>query len=285
MDTENSTAFDNITDIELLRSYLRDTTQSLHSAAQMGISLAQQNQTLQTRLSQLTQDHEDLRQRLTLIEHDRKWLQQQSLRVDQLRVTLNELQVKHERAERRMASDQRVSNVQSALDVLREDFELLANNVEEDRRLKKKDSDSASVSKSVSANEAAINHLGAQFAQLSEKVDLDDVKNKDFSTETQKALAKIGQRFERLEAVQKEAQNNIHKVADNQDEIKQSLESVIAEYNTMLNEHEQAIRILGDSQSVLECQVPMGRLGYTLQDPLAHAATRPRNTGRGNRAT
>ncbi|KAJ1723667.1 hypothetical protein LPJ53_001999 [Coemansia erecta] len=285
MDTEHGTAFDTITDIEVLRSYLRDTTQSLHSAAQMGISLAQQNQALQTRLSELTQDHQDLRQRLALIEHDRKWLQQQSLRVDQIRATLNELQTKHERTERRMASDQRVNSVQSALDVLREDFDLLARNVEEERRSRRKDSDLAAVSKSVNANKAAINHLRAQIGELSEIVDMGDAKSRAFSTETQRALAEIGQRFGGLEEVQQEAQRNIHEVAEHQGKIEQSLESVIVEYNTMLNEHEQAIRILGDSQSVLESQLPMGRPGYTLQDTLAHASTRPRNTGRGNRAT
>ncbi|KAJ2780884.1 hypothetical protein GGI15_003387 [Coemansia interrupta] len=285
MDTEHSTAFDTITDIEVLRSYLRDTTQSLHSAAQMGISLAQQNQALQTRLSELTQDHQDLHQRLTLIEHDRKWLQQQSLRVDQLRVTLNELQSKHERAERRMASDQRVSSVQSALDVLREDFDLLARTVEEERRSRRKDSDMASVTKSVSTNKAAINHLRAQIGELSEIVDMGEAKNKANSTETQRALAEIGQRFGRLEGDQQEAQRNIHDVAEHQGKIEQSLESVIVEYNTMLNEHEQAIRILGESQSVLESQLPAGRLGYTLQDTLARASSRPRNTGRGGRAT
>ncbi|KAJ2833124.1 hypothetical protein FBU31_001964 [Coemansia sp. 'formosensis'] len=67
-------------------------------------------------------------------------------------------------------------------------------------------------------------------------------------------------------------------VASHQRELQNSLQNVIQEYNTMLNEHEQAIRILGDSHAVLESQVALPQshssCAYDLHTPVSVRSSR-----------
>ncbi|KAJ1803937.1 hypothetical protein LPJ75_005734, partial [Coemansia sp. RSA 2598] len=246
---------DAITDINVLRSYLRDTTESLHSAAQMGLDLAQQNQALQQRLDEMALDQEELKQRLLMVERDRQWFQQQSLRVDQMRAALGELQVRTEKNSRRMASEQRVATLEKTLERLRDDMEGLARNMEETGGFNRPAVGLKTVANTVRELSVAVADLQQAMEQVADRVDQNDVRARGTADEVSRQLVGLRKRVDGLQDVGQEAQAAAMAVASRQDDLEASLKSVIHEYNDMLNEHEQTLRILGDAQSVLESQV------------------------------
>ncbi|KAJ1932401.1 hypothetical protein FBU59_006382, partial [Linderina macrospora] len=118
MDELAPTDFDAIDDIHELRAILRDTTAQLQTAAQMGLSLATQNHSLQQRLESFEHEKDELHQRLTLVERDRRRMQDQSLLVDQLRETLADLQSRYSgrRQQQRVSVDVRIDRVEQSID-------------------------------------------------------------------------------------------------------------------------------------------------------------------------
>ncbi|KAJ2639518.1 hypothetical protein GGF40_000760 [Coemansia sp. RSA 1286] len=257
---------DTISDIEVLRSYLRDTTDSLHSAAQMGLGLAQQNQVLQQRLDEMADSQEELKQRLLMIERDRQWFQQQSIRIDQMRANLVDLQTKSEKVSRRMVSDQRVSTLEKTLDRFREDMEALARNVEEtngtDKQVGLK-----TVYHTVREVVDSVKDVRGTVEQVNERAEQNDIRVRGMVEDLGKQVVGLRKRVDGLENQGREAQEVVETVVARQDDMEASLKSVIHEYNEMLNEHEQALRILGDAQSVLESQVAARQPPvYTLQE-------------------
>ncbi|KAJ1878498.1 hypothetical protein LPJ57_003374 [Coemansia sp. RSA 486] len=276
-------AIDAISDIEVLRSYLRDTTDSLHSAAQMGLGLAQQNQELQQRLDEMADSQEELKQRLLMVERDRQWFQQQSIRIDQMRANLVDLQTKSEKASRRMVSDQRVSTLEKTLDRLREDMEVLARNVEEtngtDKQVGLK-----TVYHTVREVVDSVKDVRQTVEQVNERVEQNDIRVRGMVEDLGKQVMGLRKRVDGLENQGREAQEVVETVVARQDDMEASLKSVIHEYNEMLNEHEQTLRILGDAQSVLESQVAARQPPvYTLQEQQRRRispSSKSRNSGR-----
>ncbi|KAJ2704177.1 hypothetical protein FB645_003481 [Coemansia sp. IMI 203386] len=266
MDTDTAVSIDTVSDIEVLRSYLRDTTDSLHSAAQMGLGLAQQNQVLQQRLDEMADGQEELKQRLLMVERDRQWFQQQSIRIDQMRASLVDLQTKSEKASRRMVSDQRVSTLEKTLDRFREDMEALARNVEEtsgtDKQVGLK-----TVYHTMREVVDSVKDLRQTVEQVNERAEQNDIRVRGMVEDLGKQVVGLRKRVDGLENQGREAQEVVETVVARQHDMEASLKSVIHEYNEMLNEHEQTLRILGDAQSVLESQVAARQPPvYTLQE-------------------
>ncbi|KAJ2720371.1 hypothetical protein GGI07_004636 [Coemansia sp. Benny D115] len=259
MDTHHiATDIDSITDIEVLRAFLRDSTQSLQAAAQAGLSLAKQNQELQQHLSELAQEQADLHQRLLLVERDRRWMQQQSLRVDQVRAGLSDLAAQTQLQGRRMVPEQRVDDMQGQLDKLRDEMDFVARIAEEYEKHPSSKRPGAETSALQRGLTEARDELGAVCARVA---DLDkwaqgvERQTRSQQVEWRSLVADVERRVAFLERSRFETGELIEGMAGRQNELERSLGSVIAEYNAMLGEQEQAIRILGDNHAVLESQI------------------------------
>ncbi|KAJ2441425.1 hypothetical protein GGF42_007294 [Coemansia sp. RSA 2424] len=231
----------------------------------MGIDLATQNQALTTKLSELSQEQETLRQRLDLVERDRRWMQDQSLRVDQVRASLNELLAKNEgNRSRYAATELRIDGLTTAVAKLRD-------NVDEQTRAL----DSVA---SVLDAQSAISSQGLRLTEVDESVTKNESRRRTQATETMRVLSELSGRVSSSEALQRETQAQMDWVSSHQRELQESLQSVVREYNTMLNEHEQAIRILGDSHAVLESQVCLSQQSSSA---VIHTPMSIRNKGSG----
>ncbi|KAJ1645478.1 hypothetical protein LPJ64_002947 [Coemansia asiatica] len=282
MDTENTVSINTITDVNILRSYLRDTTESLHSAAQMGLDLAQQNQALQQRLDNMARSQEELEQRLLLVERDRQWFQQQSLRIDQISANLADLQTRSEKTSRRMASEQHVAVVEKSVERLREDMEGLARSLEESGGTNRQSVGLKTVFNTVRELADTLGDLRQAVEQMSERVEQNDVRTRSMAEDLGKQVVGLRKRVDGLQDMGQEAQLAVDSVALRQGDLEASLKSVIHEYNDMLNEHEQTLRILGEAQSVLESQVAQRQPPvYSLNRVISPSASRnhmPRST-------
>ncbi|KAI8319675.1 hypothetical protein GQ54DRAFT_329531 [Martensiomyces pterosporus] len=245
---------DDIDDIELLRTYLRDTTQQLQTAAQMGLGLAQQNQTLRERLDAVAQEQEDLHQRLSLMERDRRWMQDQSLRVDQVRESLNELALRVDGGRsRRLSVDQQMDALHAMVEKMREDVDAVVVALEESR-MRKWAGEVSALQRALAEVKDNIAALGSRNIELSDKADSAEMRHRAQHAEISRALSDLSARMDVSVNEQNETRAQIDWAAARQGDMEQSLKSVISEYNAMLNEHEQTIRILGESQAVLESQ-------------------------------
>ncbi|KAJ2853686.1 hypothetical protein GGI22_004772 [Coemansia erecta] len=112
--------------------------------------------------------------------------------------------------------------------------------------------------------------LDARLVEMQSQVSVFDGRHRSQTTELSRTLGETMRQVQEIAELRNEAQEQIDSVASNQRNIEQSLQSVIHEYNAMLNDHEQAIRLLGESQSMLEAQSAVG--GARLP---ARNATRP----------
>ncbi|KAJ1893095.1 hypothetical protein LPJ81_005431 [Coemansia sp. IMI 209127] len=225
----------------------------------MGLELAHQNAALQERLQSLEADQSDMHQRMGLIERDRRWMQEQSLRVDQIRATLNELVTKADGTRsRRESSDQRVDHLDYIVEKLKEDVESLAQTVDSSVSMRKWTAESGATHRAIDDVSDKVAMLDARLVEMEGQVSVFDGRHRSQTTELSRTLGETMRQVQEIAELRNEAQVQIDSVASNQRNIEQSLQSVIYEYNAMLNDHEQAIRLLGESQSMLEVQSAVG---------------------------
>ncbi|KAJ1893417.1 hypothetical protein LPJ66_005773 [Kickxella alabastrina] len=222
----------------------------------MGLDLAHQNQTLHTQVQDLQQDHKDLQQRISLIERDRRWMQQQSLRVDQVKAALHELQTRSERGGARWASEQKVDTLEGSVERLREDMEMLVRQIEDLGVSRGAKGELGVLARRVGALEDVAEHLGFRVSEVSEERELGENRLRAAVADTGRHMGEVRNEMQALGAAHEDTVMQTEAIAQRQGDIEQSLRSIIVEYNSMLNEHEQAIRILGDSQAVIESQLP-----------------------------
>ncbi|KAJ2658329.1 hypothetical protein IWW48_004095 [Coemansia sp. RSA 1200] len=246
---------DSIVDVEVLRSYLHETTMRLQAAAQMGLELAQQNGKLCERLQALEEGQSEMRQWMGLVERDRRWMQEQSLCIDQVRASIAELTAKAEGYKsHREASGLRVERLDRAVEKMKEDIESLAQAADTAVSRRKWAADTAATHRSLNGVADKVAMLDARLAEMQTLVDAADGRHRSQTTEFSRAIGAAMQQMQEIGEERDEAQLQIDSVASNQREIERSLQSVIHEYNSMLNNHEQAIRALGERQAVLETQ-------------------------------
>ncbi|KAJ2752420.1 hypothetical protein GGI19_003846 [Coemansia pectinata] len=279
MDDSYISNIDSIDSVDDLRVQLRDTTTRLQSAARIGIDLATQNQALTTKLNDLAQEQEDLRRRLDLVERDRRWMQDQSLRVDQVRASLNDLLAKADgNRNRQVATDSRIDGLGAAVAKLRDEVDEQAHALDSVASVRKWAGEFSAIQRALADAQSAISSQGERLSELSESVTKCEFRRRTHATETSRVLSDLDCRASSSEASQREFQAQMDWVASHQRELQDSLQSVIQEYNTMLNEHEQAIRILGDTHAILESQVALPQTpssrAYDLHTPVSLRSSR-----------
>ncbi|KAJ2215958.1 hypothetical protein IW140_002473 [Coemansia sp. RSA 1813] len=246
---------DSIADVEVLRAYLHETTRRLQTAAQMGLELAQQNVALQERLHSLEAGQSDMQQRMALMERDRRWMQEQSLRVDQVRASLSELTAKTDGSRsRRESSDQKVDRLDYIVEKLKEDVDSLRQAMDSSVTVRKWTAETTTTQRAINDVFDKVAMLDARLTEMQDQVVVSDGRHRSHTAELSRTIGDAIRQVQGIAEERSEAQAQIDSVASNQREIERSLQSVIHEYNAMLNDHEQAIRSLGESQSVLEAQ-------------------------------
>ncbi|KAJ2356405.1 hypothetical protein IWW50_004642 [Coemansia erecta] len=234
-------------DSDTLRLRLHETTAQLQAAAHMGLELAQHNQSLTRRVTLMEGEHDELRQRLAVCERDRRWMHEQSLRVDQVRASVGELvgQAENARA-RRVAGEQRVREVDSAVKAVREDLDALVLAMQEMAGPHRWSKDVASVQKSIAEIGDRMDVLGARVGEMQERVDAAEGRQRSQTADFARQLANMDKRVAQNECVQAEAQAQAEWLAQQHHTLGASLESLSSEYRAMFNDHEQTIRMLGD---------------------------------------
>ncbi|KAJ2439279.1 hypothetical protein GGF42_008007, partial [Coemansia sp. RSA 2424] len=126
--------------------------------------------------------------------------------------------------------------------------------------------------------QSAISSQGLRLTEVDESVTKNESRRRTQATETMRVLSELSGHVSSSEALQRETQAQMDWVSSHQRELQESLQSVVREYNTMLNEHEQAIRILGDSHAVLESQVCLSQQSSSA---VIHTPMSIRNKGSG----
>ncbi|KAJ2490325.1 hypothetical protein GGI11_009211, partial [Coemansia sp. RSA 2049] len=116
--------------------------------------------------------------------------------------------------------------------------------------------------------------LDARLAEMQALVDAADGRHRSQTTELSRAIGAAMQQMQDIGEERDEAQLQIDSVASNQREIERSLQSVIHEYNSMLNDHEQAIRTLGERQAVMETQAAAAAAAVGDGEKQRHASRR-----------
>ncbi|KAJ1820102.1 hypothetical protein LPJ60_003391 [Coemansia sp. RSA 2675] len=266
---------DSIDSVDELRAQLRDTTARLQSAARIGIDLATQNQALTSMLDDLAREQEDLRRRLDLVERDRRWMQDQSLRVDQVRASLDDLLAKADsNRSRHIATDSRIDGLGAIVTKLRDEVDEQAHALDSVSSVRKWAGEISAIQRALADAQGAISSQGLRLSELSDSVTKCESRRRSHAAETSRVLAELTSHSSSSDALQREFQAQVDWVASHQRELQDSLQSVIHEYNTMLNEHEQAIRILGESHAVLESQVAHSSQPYDLHTPVSLRSSR-----------
>ncbi|KAI9500336.1 hypothetical protein BX070DRAFT_237729 [Coemansia spiralis] len=250
---DNNESINSITDIEVLRGYLHETTQRLQTAAQMGLELAQQNSALQSRLGAIEQTQDDMRQRLALVERDRRWMQDQSLRVDQIKASLNDIILKAN-GSRSHRCDQQIDRLDYAIEKLKDDINAVAQTLESVVSTRKWTTEMSAARKSLAELTDKVATLEVRLKEVQEQANTTETRHRSHHAELTRCLNENTQNIQTISEERSEAQAHINSVASHQRDIEQSLQSVIHEYNAMLNEHEQAIRVLSESHALLEAQ-------------------------------
>ncbi|KAJ2733101.1 hypothetical protein IW152_003337 [Coemansia sp. BCRC 34962] len=269
------THIDSIDSVDELRAQLRDTTARLQSAARIGIDLATQNQALTSKLDDLAHEQEDLRRRLDLVERDRRWMQEQSLRVDQVRASLDDLLARADsNRSRHIATDSRIDGLGAAVTKLRDEVGEQAHVLDSVSSVRKWAGEISAIQRALADAQGAISSQGLRLSELEESVAKCESRRRTHAAETSRVLADLASHASSSETQQREFQTQVDWVASHQRELQASLHSVIHEYNTMLNEHEQAIRVLGESHAVLESQVAHSSQPYDLHTPVSLRSSR-----------
>ncbi|KAJ2450068.1 hypothetical protein EV183_004525 [Coemansia sp. RSA 2336] len=239
--------FDSYEDTNALKHHLAETTTQLEAAAHMGLELVQQNHTLQQRLDLLQAAYEDVHERLNMMERDRRWMHEQSLRVDQTRASINELVVQVDGSRGRQQSvEAKCQNMESLLSKLKEDYDVVVQNMEQYAGVKR------SLAQ-VSALQKVTDDAREQMSEVSSRLDRVEAEGQDRQTRLYGQMAEISRRLGEVERQmsrqlqgQQEAQEQAHMLASKQAELEQSFKALAADCTSMLNEHEQAIRLLSE---------------------------------------
>ncbi|KAJ2393110.1 hypothetical protein H4S02_000403 [Coemansia sp. RSA 2611] len=229
---------------DTLRQQLHQTTAQLEAAAHMGLELAQHNDALQHRLSQIESSHEDLVLRLRVMERDQRWMHEQSLRVDQMRGSLNELStlVDQERS-RRLAGEQRLGQVDGAVARVREDVDALAQAVESGAP-RKWTVEATAIQRVLGELRGSVDALDARQSELDERVGRAETRARGQLAESRRHQSAADRRVALIEEAHGEAQAQAAWLAAQHDGLAQQLAQLSTAYAATLDDHEQSIRSL-----------------------------------------
>ncbi|PIA15725.1 hypothetical protein COEREDRAFT_81844 [Coemansia reversa NRRL 1564] len=255
MDSNTSQSFDDTEDTDTLRLQLHDATTQLQAAAHMGLELVEQNQEMRQRLANMEEMHEDLKQRLGLVERDRRWMQDHFLRVDQLRASVNELVHQADSARtRRAVNDQRLGSLDYAVDKLREDLDSLVQTVDRNTLPRRLVSEMATAHRSLNDMKDNAASQDARINELYERTGCLETRQRSQHAEVMRYNTEVDGRILQMEGLQDEAQGQSRLLESELKELEHSLRTIVSEYCSMLHDHEQTIRVLGDAQASLESQ-------------------------------
>ncbi|KAJ2560011.1 hypothetical protein EV175_000012 [Coemansia sp. RSA 1933] len=199
----------------------------------------------------MEEEQNDMQQRIAVIERERRWMQEQSLRVDQMRVSVNDLVARTDGSRsRRESSDQKIGQLDYAVEKLKEDMEALAQMAESCVPARKWTAETNIMRRALGDVTDRVAVLDGRVAEMQGQVTATDGRHRSQATELARSIGETMRQAQEIAELRNEAQLQIDTVASNQRSIEQSLQSVIHEYNAMLNDHEQAIRALGENQSM-----------------------------------
>ncbi|KAJ2081051.1 hypothetical protein H4R24_002622 [Coemansia sp. RSA 988] len=253
MDSNHSQQLDSTEDTDTLRSQLHEATTQLKAAAHMGLELVEQNQEMRQRLVNMEELHDDLRQRLGLVERDRRWMQDHFLRVDQLRASVNDLVAQADSARNRRASDdQRLRSLDYAVEKLREDFDSLVQTVDRNILPRRLATEMAAVHRALNDMKDNAASQDVRINELSERTDCLENRQQTQHAELVRHNTEVGGRLLQVEGLQDETREQSAVLESELRKLEQSFRAIVTDYCSMLHDHEQRIRILGDSQASLE---------------------------------
>ncbi|KAJ2609568.1 hypothetical protein H4S08_003989 [Coemansia sp. RSA 1365] len=255
MDSNTSQCFDETEDADTLRLQLHEATTQLQAAAHMGLELVEQNQEMRQRLANMEEMHEDLKQRLGLVERDRRWMQDHFLRVDQLRASVNELVLQADSSRtRRATNDQRLGSLDYAVDKLREDLDSLVQAVDRNTLPRRLVSEMATAHRSLNDIKDNAASQDARINELYERTGCLENRQRFQHAEAVRHNTEVDGRIIQMEGLQDETQQQGRLLESELKELENSLRNIVTEYCSMLHDHEQTIRALGDAQASLESQ-------------------------------
>ncbi|KAJ2161018.1 hypothetical protein GGF46_001820 [Coemansia sp. RSA 552] len=275
-----SVVFEGSNDPEVLRLQLRETTSQLQAAAHMGLELVERNQEMARRLDSMEEEHEDLRQRLGLVERDRRWMQEQSLRVDQVKASVNELLVEMDGGRsRRLSSDQLLHRLDYAVDRLREDLDTVVQATEQSVSPRKWAAEVLAVQRTLGQTEENVAALGSRLNGLEAKVTSSESRQRTYQADSTRRIADLDRRVAEGETLGEEAQMQAQWLAVQLHNLDGSLKTAVVEYNAMLDDHEQSIRGLKESQAAAQSGFAPP---YSLNMPYMTLQTPETRHGRGS---
>ncbi|KAJ1961636.1 hypothetical protein GGI12_003136 [Dipsacomyces acuminosporus] len=259
MDDEQRQNIDDIEDVEVLRKYLRETTIQLQTAAAMGLTIAEHNSQLQEQLADMMEEQEDMKQRLNLMERDRRWLQKQSLHIDQVKETLGELTRNLDSNRNRNSSiDSRIGSIEGRVEKMRDEMDQLeVSSWNSPQKSRKWSTDLLNLQRDVKLVSDHIYTIQSKLADINDRTIGNESLHRTQHLDMSRSLGDLAVEVESLHTKQAETGDQVGWIVSRQNELEQSLRAVISEYNAMLNEHEQTIRLLADNQAILESQMAM----------------------------
>ncbi|KAJ2660740.1 hypothetical protein IW148_003657 [Coemansia sp. RSA 1199] len=232
-------------DVDTLRHRLHETTSQLEAAAHMGLELAQHNTRLQQRVDALESTHDDLRQRISAVERDRRWMHEQSLRVDQMRVSVTDLVAREDATRVRLVSNDRTNHELNArMQALQTDMEAMAQVVDQTQNGARRSHEHTHVQRALSEARDRISELAAALNEAEERVRVNEERQRVYAALVERRVSELDVRVARGEIERKDGEERLEWLVVKREELDRVVQSMAAEYTEMLGDHEQAIREL-----------------------------------------
>ncbi|KAJ2497845.1 hypothetical protein GGH96_004800 [Coemansia sp. RSA 1972] len=229
-------------DVDTLRHRLHETTSQLEAAAHMGLELAQHNTRLQQRVDTLESTHDDLRQRMSAVERDRRWMHEQSLRVDQMRVSVTDLVARDDATRSRLTTTDRHNHeLNTRVQMLQTDVEAMAQVVDTVQTGTRRTNEHT-LQRMLSEARDRISELAAALSEAEERVRVNEERQRVHAALVERRVGEMDLRVSRGEMEQKDTEERLEWLVGKREELDQTVQSMAAEYREMLGDHEQAIR-------------------------------------------
>ncbi|KAJ2137005.1 hypothetical protein GGH17_001733 [Coemansia sp. RSA 788] len=230
-------------DVDTLRHRLHETTSQLEAAAHMGLELAQHNTRLQQRVDTLESTHDDLRQRMSAVERDRRWMHEQSLRVDQMRVSVTDLLARDDATRTRLTTtDRHNTELNMRVQMLQTDVEAMAQVVDNVQNGARRANEHTHVQRALSEARDRISELAAALNEAEERVRINEERQRVYRALVERRVGELDARVTRGEMERKDGEERLEWLVVKREELDQTVQSMAAEYAEMLGDHEQAIR-------------------------------------------
>ncbi|KAJ2132022.1 hypothetical protein GGF48_001204, partial [Coemansia sp. RSA 921] len=230
-------------DVDTLRHRLHETTSQLEAAAHMGLELAQHNTRLQQRVDTLESTHDDLRQRMSAVERDRRWMHEQSLRVDQMRVSVTDLLARDDATRTRLTTtDRHNTELNMRVQMLQTDVEAMAQVVDNVQNGARRANEHTHVQRALSEARDRISELAAALNEAEERVRINEERQRVYKALVERRVSELDARVTRDEMERKDGEERLEWLVVKREELDQTVQSMAAEYAEMLGDHEQAIR-------------------------------------------